>query len=55
MVISERTRFWLKVVLTATFPVWVVPAAVVAAVSVVFMMAWECISDMVDPAGKRSA
>ena len=46
---TDRQKFWLKVVLTVTFPLWVVPFAIAVLVFGFGFCIWSAISDMVDP------
>ena len=45
---TTRQKFWLKVALTATFPVWCLPVCVAAMVAFFFSLAFAVISDAVD-------
>lgn len=60
---TARQKFWLKVVLAVTFPLWVIPVIALAAViwgaAGIGMIVWELVSSIVDPPsrhgnGKRS-
>ena len=46
---TTRRKFWLKVVLAVTFPLWMLPAAIAGAVFVLGLVAWEVASDIVEP------
>lgn len=45
---NARTKFWLKVALTVTFPAWILPAAVLGIVSLLGCLVWSACCDMVD-------
>ena len=46
---TDRQKFWLKVVLAVTFPLWALPALIAAAMFVLGLCVWECVSDIVEP------
>jgi len=48
LVVNDRTKFWLKVALTVTFPAWILPALVLAAVALLVGLIWACCCSMVD-------
>jgi len=43
--VTDRQKFWLKVVLTVTFPVWFAPFVMIGAVG---FCAWRIVSALVD-------
>ena len=45
---NTRQKFWLKVVATVTFPVWIIPGFVLGAIGLTLALVWEFVSDAVD-------
>lgn len=45
---NARTKFWLKVALTVTFPVWVLPAVAISAAVLILYFVWGAASCLVD-------
>lgn len=45
---NERKKFWLKVGLSVTFPLWLIPALLLAFAGSVAMMIWCSVAELVD-------
>ena len=48
MALSNQTKFWLKVGLSVTFPLWLIPALLLAFAGSVAMMIWCSVAELVD-------
>jgi len=46
---TARQKFWLKVVLAVTFPLWVMPASIGLIVFMLGLLTWEMVSAIVEP------
>ena len=45
---NARQKFWLKVVATVTFPVWIIPGLALGTIGLILALVWEFVSDAVD-------
>lgn len=45
---TTRQKFWIKVVLTVTLPVWLIPVALMGSIAILGYGAWMLCGDMVD-------
>lgn len=50
---TARQKFWLKVVLAVTSPLWVLPVGMMGAVFVFGLVCWETASDLVEPSRRH--
>lgn len=46
---SPRQKFWLKLFLFVTFPVWVLPAIAGSLIFVMGLLVWAAVGDLVEP------
>ena len=52
---TARQKFWLKVAMAATFPVWIIPLFVLMGSGIVVYLVWLTCSDIVDGSTRESA
>lgn len=45
---TAQQKFWLKVALAVTFPLWFIPAIALSGVALIAHLAWEMVSALVD-------
>ena len=50
---TDRQKFWLKVLLAVTMPLWMLPAMVAGVAYLLFRVVWDCVSDIVEPRKSR--